>query len=432
MKNGNHRFAIRLIALFATLFWSGSAIAVDSYLTSFQNQYPTSTTGTTAWSSSSGRCNVCHSSGGGSDLNGYGAAWAMRHNAGRTVTQAFVDIEGDNSDGSSVNNISEITANAQPGWSPGATNTLYDLSGTTAVLFNQNPPTTLIGDADPAATPTPTPTPTPPPTVLANISTRLDVETGDNVLIGGFIVTGTQPKKVIVRAIGPSLNVNGVPLPDRLANPTLDLNGPGGLIASNDDWRDDPAQEAEIIASGVPPIDDLESAIVATLPANSAYTAVMRGVNNTTGIGAVEAYDLDPTVDSQLANISTRGLVQTGDNVMIGGIIAMGTGSQKVIVRAIGPSLANAVPPVMGALADPTLELYDGNGMLLLMNDNWRDDPAQEAEIIASGVPPTDDMESAIVAILPASNTGVGYTAIVRGANGTTGVALVEFYALAP
>ena len=156
----------------------------------------------------------------------------------------------------------------------------------------------------------------------------------------------------------------------------------------------------------------------------------MRGVNNTTGVGLVEAYDLDRAVDSKLANISTRGLVQTGDNVMIGGIIALGAGSQKVIVRAIGPSLANAVPPVAGALADPTLELYDGNGTLLLMNDNWRD--TQEAEIIASGVPPTDDMESAIVATLPASDTGVGYTAIVRGANGTTGVALVEFYALAP
>ena len=233
-----------------------------------------------------------------------------------------------------------------------------------------------------------------------------------------------------MRAIGPSLNVNGVPVPvgGTLENPTLDLNGPGGLIASNDDWRS--TQEAEIIASGVPPTNDLESAIVATLPANAAYTAVMRGVNNTTGIGLVEAYDLDRAVDSQLANISTRGLVQTGDDVMIGGIIALGAGSQKVIVRAIGPSLANAVPPVAGALADPTLELYDGNGTLLLMNDNWRD--TQEAEIIASGVPPTDDMESAIVATLPSSDTGVGYTAIVRGANGTTGVALVEFYALAP
>ena len=272
-------------------------------------------------------------------------------------------------------------------------------------------------------------------TVLGNISTRLNVGTGDNVLIGGFIVTGTQPKEVIVRAIGPSLTVNGVPLAGRLLNPTLALNGPNGLIASNDNWQDDPVQAAEIIATGIPPTDNLESAIVATLPASPTgigYTAVMSGVNNTTGIGLVEAYDLDRTVDSTLANISTRGLVQTGDNVMIGGLIALGTGSQKVLVRAIGPSLANAVPPVANVLADPVLELYDSNGTLLAMNDNWQDDPVQAAEIIATGIPPTNDKESAIVATLPASLTGIGYTAIVRGANETTGVALVEFYALAP
>ncbi len=278
---------------------------------------------------------------------------------------------------------------------------------------------------------------TPPPasTLLGNISTRGLVGTGDNVLIGGFIITGTQPKEVIVRAIGPSLAVNGVPLAGRLLNPTLALNGPNGLIASNDNWQDDPVQAAEIIATGIPPTDNLESAIVATLPASPTgigYTAVMSGVNNTTGIGLVEAYDLDRTVDSTLANISTRGLVQTGDNVMIGGLIALGTGSQKVLVRAIGPSLANVVPPVADVLADPVLELYDSNGTLLAMNDNWQDDPVQAAEIIATGIPPTNVKESAIVATLPASPTGIGYTAIVQGANGTTGVALVEIYALAP
>ena len=235
---------------------------------------------------------------------------------------------------------------------------------------------------------------------------------------------------MIVRAIGPSLNVNGVPVPGKLENPTLELNGPGGLIASNDDWRS--TQEAEIIASGVPPTNDLESAIVATLPANSTgYTAIVRGVNNSTGIALVEAYDLDSTVDSKLANISTRGFVQTVDNVMIGGFIVLGPDPQKVIVRAIGPSLANAVPPVAGALADPTLELHDSNGALLASNDNWQDSPDKQA-IIDSGVPPTNDMESAIVATLPSSVTGIGYTAIVSGVNGTTGVALVEVYALAP
>ena len=189
---------------------------------------------------------------------------------------------------------------------------------------------------------------------------------------------------------------------------------------SNDDWRS--FQEAEIIATTIPPSNDLESAIVATLPANSsAYTAIVRGVDNGTGIALVEAYDLDQTVDSKLANISTRGLVQTGDNVMIGGFILVGTTPRKVIVRAIGPSL-----PLAEKLADPTLDLHDSNGLLLASNENWRD--TQEAEIIATTIPPTNDLESAIVQTLaPAA-----YTAIVRGKNGTAGVGLVEVYALEP
>jgi hypothetical protein len=254
------------------------------------------------------------------------------------------------------------------------------------------------------------------PSTLGNISTRLQVQGGDNVLIGGFIITGTQPKKVIVRALGPSL-----PLAGALADPVLELHGPGAFATiTNDNWRSD--QEAEIIATGIPPSNDLESAIVATLPANgAAYTAIVRGVNNGTGIGLVEAYDLDRTVDSKLANVSTRGLVQTGDNVLIAGTIVLGQASQRVIVRALGPSLN-----VPGKLADPTLELRDGNGALLRSNDNWRSD--QEAEIIATGIPPSNDLESAIVATLPAN--GASYTAIVRGVNGTTGVAVVEVYAL--
>ena len=184
------------------------------------------------------------------------------------------------------------------------------------------------------------------PVTLANISTRVTVETGDMVLIGGFIVTGTEPKKVIVRAIGPSLPVAG-----KLANPTLELYDASGLLVSNDNWKS--TQQAEIEATTIPPPNDLESAIVATLPANnSAYTAIVRGANNTTGVGLVEVYDLDRTVDSKLANISTRGLVQTGDDVIIGGLIVLGADPQNVIVRAIGPSL-----PVAGRLADPMLEL---------------------------------------------------------------------------
>ena len=243
--------------------------------------------------------------------------------------------------------------------------------------------------------------------------------------IGGFIVTGAQPKKVIVRAIGPSL-----PLPGKLANPSLGLYGPGGvLIDSNDDWRS--SQEAEIIATGLQPTSDLESAIVATLPASPdgiGYTAIMSGVNGTTGLGLVEVYDLDSTTDSKLANISTRGQVLTDEDVMIGGVIVVGAAPQRVIVRAIGQSLGNA--GVAGALQDPTLELHDSNGDVIAFDDNWRD--TQQAEISATGLQPTNDLESAIVTTLPSSPSGIGYTAIVRGVNGTTGVAIVEFYALAP
>lgn len=288
-----------------------------------------------------------------------------------------------------------------------------------------------FGGPNPTPTPTPSPTPTGtptptsmPPSVLANISTRLVIGSGDNVGIGGFIVTGTQPKTVIVRAIGPSLT-----LPAALANPTVSLYGPGGvLIALNDDWRS--SQQSEISASGIPPANDLESAIVATLPASvngMAYTAIISGANNTTGIGVVEVYDLDATANSRLANISTRGQVETGDGVLIGGIIVVGSEPQDVIVRALGPSLGEA--GVAGALADPSLELHDSNGTLLVSDNDWRD--TQETEIIGTGLQPANDQEAAIVATLPASPTGIGYTAIVRGTDAATGVALVEFYALA-
>ena len=176
------------------------------------------------------------------------------------------------------------------------------------------------------------------------------------------------------------------------------------------------------MATGIPPSNDLESASVATLAANgSVYTAVVRGVNDGTGIGLVEVYDLDQTVDSKLANISTRGRVQTGENVMIAGTIVLGQAPERVLVRAIGPSLT-----LPGKLADPTLELRDGNGALIRANDNWRSD--QEIEIVATGAAPTNDLESALIETLPAN--GAAYTAIVRGVNNTSGVALVEIYAL--
>jgi hypothetical protein len=253
------------------------------------------------------------------------------------------------------------------------------------------------------------------PVDLANISTRLLVETGDNVLFGGFIVSGTQSKRVIVLATGPSLNLTG-----KLADPTLDLYQGGTLLESNDNWVDSVNKQA-IIDSGFAPANNLESAIIRTLPANnSQYTAIVRGVNNGTGIGVVQIFDLDRTVDSKLANISTRGLVQTGDNVVIGGFIVLGADPQKVIVIALGPSL-----PVPGKLADPTLELRDGNGGLIDSNDNWVDSPNKQA-IIDSTIPPMNDLESAIVRTLSPAN----YTAIVRGVNNSTGIAVVEVYAL--
>lgn len=256
------------------------------------------------------------------------------------------------------------------------------------------------------------------PKALGNISTRLLVESGDNVLIAGFIVTGTQGKKVIIRGIGPSL-----PFAGRLDNPTLELRDSSGtLLDSNDDWVNSPNKQA-IIDSTIPPANDLESAIVASLPANGAgYTAIVRGVNGGTGIGVVEVYDLNGTADSKLANISTRGLVQTGDNVMIAGMIIVGATPQKVIIRAIGPSLS-----LPGKLADPTLELRDAQGALIDANDNWGDSPNKQA-IIDSTIPPTDALESAIVATLPAGNAN--FTAIVRGTGTLTGIAVVEVYAL--
>jgi hypothetical protein len=240
-------------------------------------------------------------------------------------------------------------------------------------------------------------------------------------LIAGFIVTGTQDKKVIIRAIGPSLTVEG-----KLENPTLELRelSTGNLLKQNDDWKNSaPADRQAILDSTIPPTNDLESAVVATLPANnSSYTAIVRGVNNTTGVGVVEVYDLDTNANSKLANISTRGLVQTGDTILIAGTIVVGPLSQKVIIRAIGPSLS-----VDGKLQDPTLELRNQNGDLVETNDNWVDSP-NKAEIIASTVPPTDPKESAIVATF--AGNGSRYSAIVRGVNDSTGIAVVEVYAL--
>src|SRR6266487_6744575 len=254
---------------------------------------------------------------------------------------------------------------------------------------------------------------------LANISTRALVQTGNHVLIGGFIISGTGPKKLVVRALGPTLSSFGVP--GALQNPTLELhNGAGALIAFNDNWGDAPNKQ-QIIDANLAPPNAAEAAILATLdPGN--YTAIVRGANNTTGVALVEGYDIEAGTSSKLENISTRGFVQTGTKVMIAGVIVGGSGSQEVIVRALGPTLSNF--GVANALADPTLELRDINGNLIQSNDNWRS--TQQAEIIATGLQPPNDAESAIVATLAPSN----YTMIVRSVNNTTGVALVEVYRL--
>jgi WD40 repeat protein len=257
------------------------------------------------------------------------------------------------------------------------------------------------------------------PTML-NISTRMRVLTGDKVLIGGFIITGTEPKTVIVRGIGPSLSVPGA-----LADPVIEVHGSHGeLLAMNDNWRD--GLYAQQVASTLPPSSDLESALWGTINPG-AYTVILSGKDGGTGVGLVEVYDLGQSATSTLGNVSTRGFVDTGDNVMIGGFIVGGGasgGTSQLLVRALGPSL-----PVAGALADPTLELHDGNGTTIATNDNWKTRPdgaSQQAEIEATTIPPTNDLESALLSTLGPGN----YTAIVRGKNNTTGIGLVEVYNL--
>jgi hypothetical protein len=285
------------------------------------------------------------------------------------------------------------------------------------VFANGTGPTPTPGGT---ATPTPTATPdatatpgaTPSTSNVLNISTRLRVETGENVLIGGFIITGNEQKKLIVRAIGPSL-----PVGDRLADPRLDLYSGSSLIASNNDWQSS-LNKQEIIDSTIPPSNDLESAILGIFDPGP-YTAIVSGADGGTGVGLVEVYDLSASDSARLANISTRGLVQTGENVMIGGFILDGPTQKTLVVRAIGPSL-----PVGNKLADPLLELHDENGVVVGDNDNWRS--TQEAEIVATGVAPTEDAEAALVSVLSPG----AYTAIVRGANQGSGVGLVEVYVL--
>jgi hypothetical protein len=295
-------------------------------------------------------------------------------------------------------------------------------NATVGFLKTGTPITVLIQGPAPDGAATPTPTPI---SQAINLSTRMHVQTGDNVGIGGWIVAGSASKRVLIRAIGPSLSGSGVG--GAMADPVLELHGPGGFVTiTNDNWRD--TQEAEIQATGIPPTNDFESAIAATLAPGS-YTGVVRGHGDTTGIALVEVYDLDPTVGN-LANISTRAFAGTFDNVVIAGFILGANGStggnDRVVVRGLGPSLAAAGVPT--PMANPTLELRDHNGALLAANNNWLDDPAQAAAVTAAGLQLTNDLESAIFATLP---PGL-YTALLAGLNTGVGNGVVEVYDLGP
>jgi hypothetical protein len=274
----------------------------------------------------------------------------------------------------------------------------------------------------PPATPTPTSAPSPAAQAV-NLSTRMRVQTGDNVGIGGFIITGSAPKHVLLRALGPSITgVAGV-----LADPVLELHGPGAFATiTNDNWRDDPAQEAAILATGIAPTNNLESAIDATLNPG-AYTAVVRGKNNTSGLALVEVYDLSQAVLAKLANISTRAFVSTGDNIVIAGfVLGNQSGDDRIVVRGIGPSLATL--GVANTLADPTLQLRDNNGALLMANNDWQENAAQATELTSAGLAPTNPLESGIAATLP---PGV-YTALLAGLNNGAGIGVVEVYDRGP
>ena len=256
------------------------------------------------------------------------------------------------------------------------------------------------------------------PSIL-NLSTRLRVETGDNVLVSGFIITGSDSEEVVLRGLGPSLSMRNVAAAETLLDPAIELfNSSGALIASNDGWVSGP-QASEIIGLGLAPGEPSEAALLAKLPPGG-YTAILRDAQGGSGVGIVELYATSPSAPANPVNISTRGLVGTGDDLMIGGFIIGGMDASRLVIRALGQSLSGA--GIANALLDPTLELHDQEGDLIAFNDNWKD--IQQPEVEATGLAPTNEQESAILATL----SPAPYTAIVRGKNETTGVAIVEVY----
>ena len=256
------------------------------------------------------------------------------------------------------------------------------------------------------------------------MSTRMRTDTGDNSAIGGFIITGNVPKHVLIRGIGPSLTKFGFSAAELLADPTLEVHGPGSFTTLTDnDWKD--SQQTHISATGLAPSSDLEAAIDATLsPGN--YTAILRGNGTGVGIGLIEVYDLNPSA-SKLSNLSTRALVRTGSDVVIAGfILGNNGGNDRIVVRGLGPSLSGF--GISNPLPDPMLELRDGNGNVLKSNNDWPDDPLQAAELFAAGLAPSNTKESAIAAALP---PGL-YTVILSGVNAAQGVGTVEVYDRGP
>ena len=251
------------------------------------------------------------------------------------------------------------------------------------------------------------------------------VQTGDRVGVGGFIITGSAPKQVLLRAIGPSLTHFGVP--NVLVDPVLELHGPAGFITvTNDNWRD--TQEIGIAATGIAPSISAESAIMATL-SPGAYTGIVKGKNNTSGVALIEVYDLNPGVSSKLANLSTRAFIGSGSDVAIAGfVLSDGNIGARIVVRGLGPSLAPGAFPTSAVLADPILEVRDGNGVLLIANNNWQDNASQAAIITAAGLAPTNNLEAGIATTL---SPGV-YTALLAELNDGTGIGLVEIYDLGP
>jgi hypothetical protein len=312
-------------------------------------------------------------------------------------------------------------------------------SPTATATATASPSATPTATATATATPTATPTGTPADVELLNISGRVVAQTGDKVGIAGFIVKGSGFKRFIARAIGPSMTVNGQPVPGRLMDPILELHDSNGQTITNDNWRTG-GQETEIQQSGLAPTDDHESAIIRTVPAGN-FTAIIRGANNTTGIGLIEVYDLGtvssaekeskierpdaPDAAIELGNLSVRADVQTDDNILIDGIILRGGNPKRMLFRALGPSVKSNGNPVPGTLQDPILELRNANGVQLQSNDDWQQAP-NASDIQASGLAPSDPKESAILMSLPAGN----YTSLVRGVNRTTGIVLSEAYKL--